>query len=1168
MINIASLIVKVGADVRDATSGLSSVDQSFEATRKRAETFERDLKRFTLGALGGVSAIAVGSAKMAIDFESSFAGVRKTVDATEAEYAELAQTFRDMAKEIPVNVNELNRIAEAAGQLGVGKEDIADFTRTVAALGDTTNLAGEQAAVGIARFANVTGMAISETSNFAAALVGLGNAGASTESEILDMSLRIAGAGTQIGLTEAQILGFANALASVGIEAEAGGTAISRVFVDIDKAVADGGEKLSMFAQVSGMSAQQFAQAWGQDASAATLAFIGGLKGVSDAGGNVFQVLEDLELGEIRVRDTLLRATTANDLFADSLRMSGDLWVENNAHIEEANKRWETTASRLRIAMNHVTDLAISVGERLLPAVVTLADKASENLPRAFDWVNQNLGREIEAIASAMTTLGNVAEEVARWLAANEEVAVPLAQAIGIATVAMVGLGVAMLAIGVMTNPFFAAYVGITALSLAVLIAIDEWEQLRQKYEAVDRAASFTAETFRLMGQGFATWGGWIADAIRGFDDFLSMLGEIPGALWDAGVEAAKAFARGIEHGAVDIARAAQQWLDPRNWDIPGGSPLMDAMDHFGFEAGETFTAAMAGGIDAGAPVVESRVQALASRVRNLMDQMFGFILNTSPMIGPAVDTDLHYKGDPKQGPFLGMDADQIAAANQQAIEDRFKSLFTGFGSGGGGGAGSVAKSAAEEFAAAWEDELRSGALADAFGETGSSLLMSFADALDSPAGAARLPDIIGRLVDEAREEGVPNAEELGNELAAAIARGLESGSDAEVQAALGELTAAVKAAGELTIDTFAKALGAEAAESATVSKIGSAGKSLMDSLNRAIDEGGKTNIAKLAEHVNKMADTLMDKVPEGQAAFLGSSMMDALNRAIELRSPEAISTLTAVMAQINTVLMGGAIDIRTGTTIAAEAVKELADAFDVNADVIVGNIGVIIDSGLIHMIGALDQLPVKASEAITKLLATLAAGKGDVDSLADQIARNLPGYDPSTGTATGDTSQPMPGANLAEEIKRITGIDVNDPNETEMLTYANGFHLSSTAIQAMGLSNFVRGWMYGEFTSAPRTAAYMNDPNALDTLGRPSVSGSHKDGLDYVPFDGYIAELHRGERVVPADQNLAGIAGSRGKPGEPIVVNQHIEHYHAGGMEGDMAGGDLLYALGKAGLS
>ena len=40
-------------------------------------------------------------------------------------------------------------------------------------------------------------------------------------------------------------------------------------------------------------------------------------------------------------------------------------------------------------------------------------------------------------------------------------------------------------------------------------------------------------------------------------------------------------------------------------------------------------------------------------------------------------------------------------------------------------------------------------------------------------------------------------------------------------------------------------------------------------------------------------------------------------------------------------------------------------------------------------------------------------------------------------------------------------------------------------------------------------------------TNGNPtlSIDGSHRDGLDTVPHDGYVAELHAGERVQTAEQ-------------------------------------------------
>lgn len=52
----------------------------------------------------------------------------------------------------------------------------------------------------------------------------------------------------------------------------------------------------------------------------------------------------------------------------------------------------------------------------------------------------------------------------------------------------------------------------------------------------------------------------------------------------------------------------------------------------------------------------------------------------------------------------------------------------------------------------------------------------------------------------------------------------------------------------------------------------------------------------------------------------------------------------------------------------------------------------------------------------------------------------------------------------------------------------------------------------------------------------RQYTDGSHAGGLSYVPFDGYIAQLHKGERVITAEENRQlAMAGS------PITVNTMI---------------------------
>src|SRR5690606_27244928 len=138
--------------------------------------------------------------KASIDFESAFAGVRKTVDATESEFSALSQGIRDMSKEVPSSATAIAGIAEAAGQLGIETPNILSFTRTMVDLGEATNMTGDEAATALARFANITQMPQTEFSRLGSVIVALGNNLATTESEIVQFGLRLAGAGSQAGM--------------------------------------------------------------------------------------------------------------------------------------------------------------------------------------------------------------------------------------------------------------------------------------------------------------------------------------------------------------------------------------------------------------------------------------------------------------------------------------------------------------------------------------------------------------------------------------------------------------------------------------------------------------------------------------------------------------------------------------------------------------------------------------------------------------------------------------------------------------------------------------------------------------------------------------------------------------------------------------------------------
>lgn len=349
--------------------------------------------KMTMGLTLPLAAIGTVAAKSAIDFESSFAGVTKTVNGTQQELAGLRQGIIDMANSTPASREEIAGIAEAAGQLGIQTDSVLSFTKTIIDLGNSTNLAGEEGASMLAQFANITQMPQGEFSNLGSAITAVGNAGASTEADIAELALRLAGAGSQVNMTAAEIVGLASGLADLGIPAEMGGSAVSRVMLDMQAAVIDGGKTLEGFAEVAGMSSEKFAGLFKKNASQAFVAFTEGLGKVKEAGGSTKSTLENLGLADTRIIDVMNRVSGAGGGIARSIDLSSKAFKENTALTDEASKRYATTESRLQMAANRASDFARKTGEALVPALLAVVG--------VLDPVVTGLGGVAEAAARA-----------------------------------------------------------------------------------------------------------------------------------------------------------------------------------------------------------------------------------------------------------------------------------------------------------------------------------------------------------------------------------------------------------------------------------------------------------------------------------------------------------------------------------------------------------------------------------------------------------------------------------------------------------------------------------------------------------------------------------------------------------------------------------------------
>ena len=403
----------------EASRKLQTVSQRLNNVGRSAQTAGMDLMKFSAPFVG----LGFLSVKAAADFESSFAGVRKTVNATEEQFQDLSDSFRQMSKEIPTSVNELNSIAEAAGQLGIEIENIKDFTRTIADIAVTTNLTADAAASGFARIANITGLAQTDFDKLGSALVDLGNNLATTEAEILQFTIRIAGAGEVAGLTQAEIMGIAGAFASVGVPAERGGTAVQTALIKMHQAATTGGEVLDTFARVTNQTGTQFAKMFKEDAAGAFTAFV---EGLAKQGDEVFTVFEELELTDKRLMGGFLALANAGDLLRDSMALGNRAFEENTALAKEAEQRYGTFASQMLVLKNTFQDAAIELGQVLIPQIQ--------------EYSETTLIPAIERVAEFVRRHGELLEKV-----------VVCGLAIGVLGAAMVAFGII---VGALTKAF------------------------------------------------------------------------------------------------------------------------------------------------------------------------------------------------------------------------------------------------------------------------------------------------------------------------------------------------------------------------------------------------------------------------------------------------------------------------------------------------------------------------------------------------------------------------------------------------------------------------------------------------------------------------------------------------------------------------------------------
>lgn len=423
-----SLVIKINGNVKDFTSKLDEVKKQTEDLSGALSSVASGAKKAFLGLTAAVGGTAFAFSR----YEKALIGVGKTTDISGDELNDFGKRIQSLSKEIPVATNELLKVSEIAGQLGVtGSDNLVNFTETIAKLTATTNLGSEEAATSLTRILNVTGESIDNIDELGSVIVELGNNFAANEREIVRMANELSRATAVFGVSSTQAAALSTALTAVGVRAELGGSVVGKAFREIDNAITEGGESMKRLSELTGITVDNLQKKFEKDSVGVFQSFVMGLQKIEQQGGSVAKTLEEFGLSGDEVNKVLPVLAKNSSIVGDALDSMNKELKNTNALNNEAEKAFDSVDAKFIKFKNTALNAAVNIGEKLAPSIVSLLEKGTE-LADMFVKLDDNAldniatflkwGTGISALVAGVSTLGIGAIALSAKIAALDAV--------------------------------------------------------------------------------------------------------------------------------------------------------------------------------------------------------------------------------------------------------------------------------------------------------------------------------------------------------------------------------------------------------------------------------------------------------------------------------------------------------------------------------------------------------------------------------------------------------------------------------------------------------------------------------------------------------------------------------------------------------------------------
>lgn len=353
------------------------------------------------------TAIYLGPIKSAKEFQSAMADVVKVVDGLKdkstgqltQEYQNMKKSLLDMSLRVPIVAKDLTKISAAAGQAGIARQEIVEFTEDAAKMGVAFDTTAEQSGDWMAKWRTSFNMSQKDVVALADRINLLSDSTASSAQEIANIVTKVGPLGEVAGLSSAKIAAMGAALVSVGIQDDVAATGIKKLAVEMT-AGASVTDRQATVLKKMGISAKELAKRMQTDAQGAILDFLKAINKLPKAEQTA--ALSDY-FGTESV-GAIAPLLTRLDLLKTSFSQVGDSALYAGSMEREFASRSSTVENKSILAKNSVNKLSIAVGEAFLPAVGEAAEKLSDLVNRLAEYTQKN-PELVKTIAKVTTGL-------------------------------------------------------------------------------------------------------------------------------------------------------------------------------------------------------------------------------------------------------------------------------------------------------------------------------------------------------------------------------------------------------------------------------------------------------------------------------------------------------------------------------------------------------------------------------------------------------------------------------------------------------------------------------------------------------------------------------------------------------------------------------------------